>query len=95
MKKLLGALVAAPLFSIGMLALPAVTSGTVGAPAAHALPGQCFNTPWGGYCDDDVWEDGSFQHCEGAMGFSNCFRACHDPVSNGRVPTDYDRSTPC
>jgi hypothetical protein len=51
--------------------------------AANATPGQCFNTPWGGYCDGQADGNGVFNHCEGAMGFSNCFYV-------RAVPTDVD-----
>ena len=27
---------------------------------AHATPGQCFNTPWGGYCDGQADGNGIF-----------------------------------
>ena len=69
--------------------------GGVLAPAASALPGQCFDTPWGGFCDFAPAPDGSFWHCESAMGFSNCFQACHDVMSNRAVPTDMDWNTGC
>lgn len=65
------------------------------SPEAAALPGQCMNTPYGGFCDSYGWADGSFSHCEGAFGFSNCYQACHDPVANRAVPTDLDPRTPC
>lgn len=65
------------------------------APTAGALPGQCLGTPWGGFCDGYAWEDGSFQHCERALGFSQCYQACHDPVANRAIPTDMDIRTPC
>ncbi len=74
-------------------------SAALTAPAAGALPGQCISTPFGGFCDGNAQSDGSFQHCEnsGFAGFSysNCFQACHDPVSNTAVPTDVDPRTPC
>ncbi|BBX83031.1 hypothetical protein [Mycolicibacterium aubagnense] len=50
---------------------------------AHATPGQCINTPWGGYCDGQADRNGIFNHCEGALGFSNCFYV-------RAVPTDVD-----
>lgn len=65
------------------------------AASASALPGQCFETPWGGFCDSAAAPDGSFWHCESAMGFSNCFQACHDAVSNRAMPTDMDWNTGC
>jgi hypothetical protein len=70
-------------------------SAALTAPAAQALPGQCIYTPWGGFCDSAPWQDGSFQHCESALGFSQCYQACHDPVANRAVPTDLDPRTPC
>ena len=84
------------LVALGAAVLVAVgLAGGVFAPPAGALPGQCMSSPWGGFCDSYGWADGSFQHCEGAMGFSNCFQACHDPVINRAVPTDLDPRTPC
>jgi hypothetical protein len=68
---------------------------TAAAPPAAALPGQCMYTPWGGFCDSAPWQDGSFQHCKSALGFSQCYQACHDPVANQAVPTDLDPRTPC
>ena len=65
------------------------------APQASALPGQCMSSPWGGFCDEYSWPDGSFYHCQQALGFSNCYQACHDPVSNTALPTDVDPRTPC
>lgn len=82
------ALSAAVLTAVGL-------SAALSAPIATALPGQCMYTPWGGFCDAAPWSDGSFNHCHSAMGFSTCFQACHDPVSNTAVPTDFDSSTPC
>ena len=64
------------------------------APPAAAVPGQCIMTPWGGFCDNPPMADGSFWHCEGAMGFSNCYQACLG--ADGRpMPTDLNWSTPC
>lgn len=87
-----GALGAAVLASVGL------AGGLFAAPAT-ALPGQCWNSPFGGFCDTSPQADGSFNHCEtyafGSSSFSNCFQACHDPVSNRAVPTDYDYTTPC
>lgn len=70
-------------------------SAGVFSPTAAALPGQCMYSPWGGFCDDNGMQDGSFRHCESAMGFSHCFQACHDPVANRAVPTDLDPRTAC
>lgn len=88
------------LLTLGATVLAAVwlPAGLNPAPAA-ALPGQCISTPFGGFCDGNAQSDGSFQHCEnsGFAGFSysNCFQACHDPVTNTAVPTDTDPRTPC
>lgn len=69
-------------------------SGAAFPAEAAAVPGQCVMTPWGGFCDNPPVADGSFWHCEGAMGFSNCFQACLG--ADGRpVPTDMNWSTPC
>lgn len=65
------------------------------APPAAAVPGQCLSTPWGGFCDNPPASDGSFWHCEGALGFSNCYQACIDQVSARPVPTDLNWNTPC
>jgi hypothetical protein len=75
-----------------------LAAGTL-APTAAALPGQCIQTPFGGYCDGDAMSDGSFNHCEssgfGAFTYRHCFQACHDVASSRAVPTDMDMSTPC
>lgn len=65
------------------------------APSAGALPGQCWNSPFGGYCDTAPMSDGSFQHCLSFGGSSFCTQACHDPASNQALPTDMDPNTPC
>lgn len=78
-----------------LAAIPLVGAAILFAPPAAALPGQCVYTPWGGFCDEYAWDDGSFYHCERALGFSQCFQACHDPVANRAVPTDADPRTPC
>ena len=84
------------LLALGETVLTAVgLAAGVFSPAASALPGQCIYTPFGGFCDTAPWEDGSFFHCESAMGFSQCFRACHDPVANRAVGTDLDPRTSC
>lgn len=44
------------------------------AGTAQANPGDCPQTPWGGFCDGSMGSDGTFQHCESVLGFSNCFR---------------------
>ena len=73
--------------------------GFIPAHTANALPGQCWNTPFGGFCDGPAQVDGSFNHCEsigfGSSRFQNCYQACHDPVTNRAVPTDMDMDTPC
>ena len=62
----------------------AILSALIFAPfmapgGANAVPGQCISTPWGGFCDSPyVNQNGSFWHCENAMGFSNCYNACLD-----------------
>ena len=75
-----------------------LAAGTL-APTAAALPGQCIQSPFGGFCDDAAMSDGSFNHCErsgfGVFSYSHCFQACHDVVSARAVPTDMDMSTPC
>lgn len=71
-----------------------VVGGLLAAPA-QALPGQCWNSPFGGYCDTAPLADGSFQHCVSFGSSSFCTQACHDPVTNQAVPTDYDVRTPC
>ena len=62
------------------------------APVAEAVPGQCMYSPWGGFCDTAPASDGSFNHCESALGFSNCYRACLD--ANGR-PYPAPANLPC
>lgn len=69
------------------------------APTAGALPGQCWNSPFGGFCDTDGWVDGSFNHCEstgfGTSTYRNCYRACHDMTTARAVMTDLDVRTLC
>ena len=79
------------------LAGAAVLGLVAGLPAvpAQALPGQCWNSPFGGFCDTAPLSDGSFQHCLSFGGSSFCTQACHDPVSNQALPTDMDETTPC
>lgn len=61
---------------------------------ANATPGQCVYSPFGGFCDSYNWADGSFYHCESALGFSNCYQACIG--ADGRpFPTDINPNTPC
>ena len=75
--------------------LIAVFASVMSAPVTNAVPGQCVSTPYGGFCDSYAWQDGSFNHCESAMGFSNCYTACIDPASGRPFPTDMDPNTPC
>lgn len=90
--KRVAALGAAVLTAVGLAA-------GVYAPPAGALPGQCIQGPFGGFCDGSPWQDGSFQHCEqagfGVFSYSHCFQACHDFVTARAVPTDLDSNTPC
>lgn len=65
------------------------------APAAGALPGQCWNSPFGGFCDGMPLADGSYQNCVTFGSSSYCQQVCHDPVTNRAVPTDMDPETPC
>lgn len=69
-------------------------SGIFLPPPVHATPGQCMYSPWGGFCDGYSWVDGSFNHCESALGFSNCYQACLDGAGRP-YPTDVDPGTPC
>jgi hypothetical protein len=72
-----------------LIAFPAVGSAT---------PGQCWNSPFGGFCDQLPAQDGSFMHCEhvgyGSSLYQNCFQSCISPAGQ-LVPTDYDINTPC
>jgi hypothetical protein len=72
-----------------ILALPAQASAT---------PGQCWNSPFGGFCDQMPAADGSFMHCEhtgfGSSTYQNCFQVCMD-ASGRTYPTDYNVNTPC
>lgn len=75
-----------------------IIAGMVSAPSAPATPGQCWSSPFGGFCDELPDEDGSFLHCEytgfGSSSYRNCYQACLD--AGGRLyPTDYDFDTPC
>ena len=70
----------------------------VGVPSAVATPGQCWSSPFGGFCDQLPAADGSFMHCEqtgfGSSSYRNCYQACLD--GSGRLyPTDYQFDTPC
>jgi hypothetical protein len=79
-------------------ALALTATGFIGAlspPTAAAVPGQCWNSPFGGFCDTAPLSDGSYQNCITFGGSSYCSQVCHDPISNRAVPTDMDMSTPC
>lgn len=72
--------------------------GLVCVPPAVAVPGQCWSSPFGGFCDQLPDADGSFMHCEqtgfGSSLYRNCYQACLD--GGGRLyPTDYRSDTPC
>jgi hypothetical protein len=83
------------LVALGAAALTAVgLAAGLYAPQAGAVPGQCFDTRWGGFCDSYPWADGSFQHCESFAGFSNCYQSCLDPAGRP-YPTDLDPRTLC
>lgn len=76
------------------LAIFGLVSLTAFPAVANSTPGQCMYSPWGGFCDSYGWQDGSFQHCESALGFSNCYQACIG--GDGRpYPTDVNPATPC
>lgn len=90
----IAALSAAALTAVGLAAGVYAPS----LPVARAVPGECVSGPFGGYCDEAPWADGSFQHCEqggwGGWGYSRCFQACLDPY-NHPVATDLDPRTAC
>ena len=75
-----------------------VVAGLVSAPLAAATPGQCWSSPFGGFCDELPDTDGSFMHCEytgfGSSSYRNCYQACLDGASRP-YPTDYSFDTPC
>lgn len=73
----------------------AVALAVLSAPVAGALPGQCWNSPFGGFCDTAPMADGSYQNCITFGSSSYCQQVCHNPVTNQAVPTDMDPSTPC
>lgn len=80
------------------VAAAVIAGGLVCAPSAAAVPGQCWSSPFGGFCDELPEADGSFMHCEqtgfGSSTYRNCYQACLD--SAGRLyPTDYRFDTPC
>lgn len=65
------------------------------APGASALPGQCWSSPFGGFCDTNPLADGSYQNCVTFGSSSYCQQVCHDAATNRPVPTDLDPTTPC
>ena len=72
--------------------------GLVCESPAMATPGQCWSSPFGGFCDQLPAADGSFMHCEQtgfrSSSYRNCYQACLD--GGGRLyPTDYRFDTPC
>lgn len=73
----------------------ALATGAYNAPVVQALPGQCWSSPFGGYCDTAPMSDGSFQHCLSFGTSSFCTQACHNPATNQATPTDMDPNTPC
>ena len=73
----------------------AATLAVLGAPVASALPGQCWNSPFGGFCDTAPMSDGSYQNCVTFGSSSYCQQVCHHTVTNQAVPTDMDPATPC
>lgn len=82
--------------ALGAAALMAVgLAGGVFAAPATALPGQCWNSPFGGFCDTQPMSDGSYQNCITFGGSSYCQQVCHNSATNQAVPTDMDPSTPC
>ena len=86
------------MFRLLMAGVSAVGLMGAAAPIAVATPGQCWNSPFGGFCDQFPAQDGSFMHCEhtgyGSSTYQNCFQSCIGPAGQ-LVPTDYDFKTPC
>ncbi|WP_301119889.1 hypothetical protein [Mycolicibacterium fortuitum] len=75
------------LLTLGWIAAAGVA--TIATPEAQAAPGQCFTSPFGGFCDGDMLPGGVYRHCEGALGWSNCFYVKPVPVevdTRGWVP---------
>ena len=84
------------IIALGATVLAAVgLAGGPFAPTAGALPGQCWNSPFGGFCDTAPMSDGSYRNCITFGSSSYCQQVCHDPVTNRAVPTDMDPGTPC
>ena len=80
------------------VAAAVIAAGLISVAPAGAAPGQCWSSPFGGFCDQLPEDDGSFMHCEevgfGSSSYRNCYQACLDP--GGRLyPTDYQFDTPC
>lgn len=78
-------------FAVGLAITASACSIALSAPA-QASPGQCQGSPWGGFCDTDWWQDGSFMHGVNVMGFWSYQRVCD---GNPPINTDYDPRTPC
>ena len=83
-----------PALGAAVLVAVGLAGGVFAAPAT-ALPGQCWNSPFGGFCDTAAQADGSYQNCITFGGSSYCQQVCHDPVTNRAIPTDNDYTTPC
>lgn len=83
---------------VRLLCAALAAAGLILAPVAGATPGQCWNSPFGGFCDSMPMQDGSFMHCEsvgfGSSLYQNCYQSCLD-VAGRLVPTDYNFDTPC
>ncbi|OFB37936.1 hypothetical protein BA059_16695 [Mycolicibacterium sp. (ex Dasyatis americana)] len=74
--------------ALAVAALVIVGIGYATAPA-KAAPGQCVSTPFGGFCDGPMLPGGIYHHCEGALGFGQCFYVRAVPVEvdpRGWVP---------
>lgn len=76
-------------------ALAVLSAPLLSAAPALALPGQCWNSPFGGFCDTAPMSDGSYQNCITFGSSSYCQQVCHDPATNRAVPTDMNPDTPC
>jgi len=62
------------LVTLALFLIPLAAPATAGA-----VPGQCVNSPWGGFCDGPANPNGTFYHCEyfGLWNrFQNCYNAC-------------------
>ena len=62
-----------------LLAVVGLATG-VFAPTAGGTPGQCVSSPVGGFCDEPIQRNGTYQHCEstgwGPFYSSNCYQVC-------------------